>query len=104
MQIFGKYQVDYEKACAAFRCERDRFYNELKKVDYLKVLPSQANYFLCRLTKKYTAGDLATILLDRYGILIKDCSGKKGLEDGYIRIAVRDRQDNDRLLEVLLSL
>lgn len=104
MQIFGKYQADYEKACAAFRRERDRFYNELNKVDFLKVLPSQANYFLCRVTRKYTATSLATILLDKYGILIKDCSGKKGLEKEYVRIAVRDRQDNNRLLEVLLGL
>ncbi|MDR2738639.1 MAG: hypothetical protein LBB68_02265 [Treponema sp.] len=61
--------------------------------------PSQANYFLCGLRKELPAGILTEYLLDRFGIFIKDLSGKKGIPgDGWVRIAVRNRADNDILI------
>ncbi|MBQ1174279.1 MAG: aminotransferase class I/II-fold pyridoxal phosphate-dependent enzyme, partial [Alistipes sp.] len=50
MQIYEKYHSDYLRACKLFREERTLFYNELKEIPYLKVIPSQANYFLCEIT------------------------------------------------------
>ena len=45
------------------------------------------------------------VLLKRFNILIKSCNTKHGLENkNYIRIAVRNRIDNDRLLDALKSL
>ena len=100
----GKYQGDYRRACALFREERDRFYNELKEVPYLEVFPSQANYFLCRVTGRFSSHGLAIELLKR-NILIKDCSSKKAFGGGdFIRLAVRDRKDNMFLTETLKSL
>lgn len=104
MQIYEKYHKDYDKACALFREERDLFYNELKEVPYLKVYPSQANYFLCQVTDRFTSHELATQLL-KYNIFIKDCGTKKAFNGGnYIRLAVRDRKDNSYLVDVLKSL
>ena len=101
MQIYEKYHKDYLKACELFKEERDIFYNELQEIPYLEVYPSQANYFLCRVKEPFTSNELALKLL-RYNILIKDCGLKKAFEAGnYIRIAVRDREDNHRLVQVL---
>lgn len=101
MQIFGKYESDYKKACGKFLNERNRFMNLLKNIDFLRVIPSQANYFLCEVTGKYTSSELTEKLLES-NILIKDCSTKKGFNGkNYIRIAVRGKEDNDRLTEVL---
>lgn len=47
LQIYGKYEKDYIKACAKFIAERETFYTELQSIPYLRVIPSQANYFLC---------------------------------------------------------
>ena len=47
MQIFGKYEADYKKACRLFVRERELFYYDLKTISYLHVIPSQANFFLC---------------------------------------------------------
>ena len=45
-----------------------------------------------------TSRELAIKLLSDNDILIKDCSGKDGFEGrSYIRIAVRDRNDNHLL-------
>lgn len=106
MQIFGKYESDYKRACAKFIEERARFFNLLSEIKFLRVIPSQANYFLCEMSGSYTAKELTGILLERYDILIKDCSSKKGFagRGEYVRIAIRDREDNDKLVEALNEL
>ncbi|MCM1152578.1 MAG: aminotransferase class I/II-fold pyridoxal phosphate-dependent enzyme [Muribaculum sp.] len=102
MQIFSKYESDYQEGCRAFREERRRFHSELGGLEMLRVIPSQANYFLCQL-KGIGARDLATRLLSEHNILIKDCSRKKGIPEGseFIRIAIRDKADNTTLIRAL---
>ncbi|QJR54650.1 aminotransferase class I/II-fold pyridoxal phosphate-dependent enzyme [Phocaeicola dorei] len=57
LQIYGKYEKDYIKACAKFIAERETFYTELQSIPYLRVIPSQANYFLCEVIAKYKGGE-----------------------------------------------
>lgn len=105
MQIYGKYEKDYTVACHRFIKERNIFFEELKSVPYLRVIPSQANYFLCEITEKYTATELTQLLLQRYNILIKDCGTKSAFAGKqYIRIAIRDRADNSYFVEALKEL
>lgn len=103
MQIYEKYHKDYLKACELFREERKLFYDELQQIPYLHVIPSQANYFLCEITEgSLSARELAVRLLSDHDILIKDCSQKAAFRGrNYIRLAVRDRKDNHRLVEAL---
>ena len=99
MQIFGKYEGDYKKASALFIEERARFYKELQEIPWLRVIPSQANYFLCEVIEKYTSHDLMKLLLMKHNLFIKDCSTKKGFNSkNYIRIAIRTSQDNDKMI------
>lgn len=106
MQIFGKYEKDYIRSCDKFRAERDIFEKELHEIPYLRVIPSQANYFLCEVLAPWTSYDLTLALITKADILIKDCSGKKGFDNGrqYIRIAIRDRKDNSKLIHILKRL
>lgn len=104
MQIFEKYHKEYVIACEEFKKERDLFYKELQTIPYIEVYPSQANYFLCKLTDRFTSHELAIRLL-KNDILIKDCGTKKAFDGGnYIRLAIRDRKDNLRLVEFLREL
>lgn len=101
MQIFGKYENDYRRACEKFIQERNRFFAALQAIPFLRVIPSQANYFLCEVKAPYTSAELTRCLL-RKNILIKDCSTKKVFGGkNYIRIAVRNKSDNDKLIEAL---
>ena len=105
MQIFGKYGSDYTDACHKFIAERCIFFEELQSVPYLRVIPSQANYFLCEVTGKYTATELTHLLLLRYNILVKDCGTKSAfVGKQYIRIAIRNRADNAFFVEALKEL
>ena len=61
MQIFGKYESDYKMACEKFVAERSRFFKSLQRISFLRVIPSQANYFLCEVTNKYTSSELTRI-------------------------------------------
>lgn len=111
MQIFSKYERHYDHACRLIREERNRLGRELSLIRSLSVVPSQANYFLCYIdpSSGFDSHSLTLALLDRFDILIKDCSSKHGFDfdlsrDRYVRIAVRDRADNDRLLNALTQL
>lgn len=106
MQIFGKYEADYKRACMKFIDERVRFRKALQQVPFLRVLPSQANYFLCEVTDRFRATELTNVLLNRCNILIKDCTAKKGFTNRgeYVRIAIRDQHDNDTLVAALNGL
>ena len=105
MQIFNKYEHIYKAACGKFLEERRRFEAELGKIPYLRVIPSQANYFLCEVTHRFTANELTEALLNRHNILIKDCNNKTGLQGkNYIRIAIRNSEDNDALIKAFQSI
>lgn len=105
MQIFNKYENDYKNACILFQKEKERFFNDLNNISFLRVIPSQANYFLCELMNKYTSKELTSLLLEKYNIFIKDCGNKFAFEGkNYVRIAVRDFSDNTRLVNALKSL
>lgn len=102
MQIYTKYEGDYVKAAFKFRAERDRFLAELKRIPYLDVYPSQSNYFLCKVKPPYNSYELAVGLLKGHNVLIKDCSTKKVFDgESYIRLAIRSREDNDKLISAL---
>lgn len=104
MQIYTKYERDYQKACARFVAERADFEQKLRRIPFLRVMPSQANYFLCEVLPPFTAREVVIQVLKNFNILTRDCSGKPGLRDGqYMRIAVRDHADNTRLVDALKS-
>jgi len=102
LQILGKYEQSYKQAMDEFREERVRFIKQLNKISWLRVLPSEANYVLCEVKAKFTPRELAVRLLKDYNILIKDCTTKCG--GNYIRLAVRDLEDNNMLVFALNSL
>lgn len=105
MQIYTKYEKDYKRACDKFIKEREDFESKLRKVSFLRVIPSQANYFLVEVLPPFTANGLVLKMLKEFNILMRDCSGKGGFDGKqYMRIAVRDHKDNTKLIESLKQL
>ncbi len=102
MQIAEKYNSYYFEGLQLFKNERKRFKSELAKIPNIRVINSQANYFMAEVNKM-TSGELVKEMLVRYNIIIKDLSGKikdaKGKQ--YIRIAIRNDVDNDLLIKAL---
>lgn len=100
MQIAGKYKNEYERALDLFRNERNRFFEELSKIKFLRVLPSQANYYMIEVLGGLTAENITQILLEKYNILVKDLTAKiKGRQ--FIRVSVKSTEENQKLFSAL---
>ena len=78
--------------------ERQRLQFNLRRLG-LQVIPGAANYILFYSERT----DLARLLLER-GIAIRDCSNYVGLGPGWYRVAVRLREENERLLREMTFL
>ena len=81
--------------------EKDLLHAELGKFDSFKFLSPDANFFFIDIHKSgFTASELKSKLL-KHGILIRDCTSFRGLDEFYVRIAVKTRVENEKLIETL---
>ena len=79
--------------------ERAYLLRELSKIKGFRIIPPDANFFLINIERTgFNSKELKNALL-KYGILIRDCSSFKGLDEYFIRIAIRTRKENEYLLE-----
>lgn len=100
MQIEEKYKKDYEEALKQFRTERKRFEAELSKIKGIRVIPSQANFVMTELDKDISPKELLKKLLIKHNLLIKELTTKTNGRN-YLRLAVRNTEDNDVLIAAL---
>ena len=100
LQIIGKYSSQYNTSCKQLIEARVELFKQLQEISYLKPYESQANYIFCKVIDK-DAHQLAIDLCEKYSILIKDCSAKSSVDGQYIRVAVRDFNDNQSLINGL---
>ena len=95
LQIYDKYKKVYANALVEIKNARKIFLNELNKIEELRVVPSQANYFTIEL-KKGNSKELCSKMLENYNIFIKDLTSKINLKNReFIRVAVRNIEDNE---------
>lgn len=97
MQIEEKYKKDYIEGLKKYRREREKIQKQLEKLPNISVASSQANYIMIELLGDITATELTERLLLKHKILVKDLS-KKITSGEYIRLAIRNEEDNNRLL------
>ena len=100
-KIYGKYEKVYKNSLDKIKSAREIFINDLREIKELQVFDSQANYILIKILEKYSSEELTKILLNDYEIYIKDLKGKAGIDDNFIRIAVRDIEDNKYCINAL---
>ena len=76
-------------------------YNRLLDIPGLTVYEPRVNFILLNLTKcGITSRELSKAMRDK-GILIRDCSNYPGLDENYVRVAVRNREENVKLVKAL---
>lgn len=103
LQICEKYKNEYKNAMQKFMSIRRNFINEFENIKSLRVLPTQANFIMCEVLPGIKAGELTEILLDKHNILIKNLVGKNGIDGEFIRIAIKTPEENQKLLNALMS-
>ena len=72
----------------------------LRKLDGVEVIPTATTVFLVRL-KKGNAASLKQYLLEQEGILIRDASNFRGLDESYIRLSTQRTEQNERLVAAM---
>jgi len=82
--------------------ERSRLLEALRLLPGVETFPAAANFILL----KFVSADTHRLRekLGVRGLLVRDCSNFPGLDSRYIRIAVRTRGENIRLLKALREL
>lgn len=80
--------------------ERSRFSEQLSELEQLRVYPSRANFLLAEITGDMPARELRERLMQQH-LLIRDCANFVGLTPQFFRVAVRTREENDRLVGAL---
>jgi len=96
----GEYRDETLVALAAWRTELAAGLERLG----CHVYPSVANYLLFRLPDSASSAVQITASLRRRGVLVRDCSNFDGLSERFLRVAVRTREENSRLLTAMEDL
>lgn len=82
--------------------ERERMKEQLQGLAGCRVFPGRANYLLMELQRSLPpSGKLQQDLLAWERILVRDCRSFEGLDDHYVRFAIRRPEQNERLLQAL---
>lgn len=90
-----------KKSLSLIKEERRFLFSQISKIRKLHPYPSLTNFLLIKIKdKKLTSSFLRKRLISK-GILIRDCSNFRGLNNKFIRIAVRLHRENLRLVEAL---
>ena len=80
---------------------REYLYEEVSKIDGLNVFPSKSNFMLIRVKDTgYTASELALELMKK-GIIVRDCTSFKGLDEYWIRISICTLEEDEKFIEIL---
>ena len=80
--------------------ERNYMISSLRKIKNMKVYNTDTNFILIKL-ENIKAENLKTELFKEHNILIRDASNFIGLDDKYIRIAIKSHEENEMILKAL---
>ena len=80
---------------------RQYLYDEVSKIDGLYVFPSKSNFMLIRVKDTgFTASELALELMKK-GIIVRDCTSFKGLDEYWIRISICTLEEDEKFIKIL---
>jgi len=79
-------------------------YQQLKKIDGLEVYPTGSNFIFVKIKWGATAYQVQMQLLEEYGVYVRDCSNKVGLDKYHIRVASQGRKKDKFLIKALADI
>ena len=80
---------------------REYLIGELSKIDSLNVFPSKSNFILIGVKDTgYTASEIAYEFMKR-GVIVRDCTSFKGLDEYWIRISICTMEDNRKFIDIV---
>ncbi|MDE5421716.1 aminotransferase class I/II-fold pyridoxal phosphate-dependent enzyme [Ancylomarina sp. DW003] len=83
-----------------YKSDKKEFVEKLAQIPGLKIWPSKTSYFLIELEKS-SASELKKHLISEFGLLIRDASNFRGLNEKFIRVATLTKEKNQLLIDAL---
>lgn len=84
--------------------ERDYLFSALAGIPWLRPFLPAANYILVRIERGGLNADILSDILIKKGILIRSCSSFEGLGESFFRVAVRNKVENEKLVNALKTI
>ncbi|MFW6279092.1 MAG: threonine-phosphate decarboxylase CobD [Bacillota bacterium] len=104
-QIAGEYILNKEayrkKTLEAVDREKNFLEEQLSALEGIKPFPPACNFVFVDISETDFVAGVLVEKLARRGILVRNCDSFHGLQDDYIRLAVKSREDNLTLLDNL---
>jgi len=106
VNIFAQRLIDvifdqsfYSKSKKYYHDEIARFSKILSGIKGITVYPTQTNFILIRIDEGQNASQIKEEMIKKHGILIRNCSNFNGLDERFIRINIKKREQNDYFFE-----
>ena len=102
-QLYSRndFLVRYEIVRKKYINESKLFFDKLLDLKNIKVYPSRANFVLIELLNGLLADEVSAQLLCNYGVYVRNCNDKIGLNGEFIRVAARSNHENGIILKAL---
>jgi threonine-phosphate decarboxylase len=78
---------EYHKARKKVIADVKYLHENLQKIDGFEVYETRSNFILLKITNGMDAYQVQMKLLEDYGVYVRDCSNKVGLDKYHIRVA-----------------
>lgn len=92
--------TDYAAETMRLMTDEKGYMEKSYKLSGIDFFPSAANYYLLKMEN---AGKVINALKKK-GIIVRDCSNFKGLDESYIRVAVKSHRENALLIEEISNI
>jgi len=101
LKTVTRFKAEYEASFALVADDRIYMTERLSTVPGLTIYPSKANFLFVELRRGVSGRKLRDRLLKNYGVMVRECSNKKGSSEQYLRLAVQTKTAVDVLVPAL---
>lgn len=81
--------------------EKKRVFKLLEKNNKIRGISTDANFYLIEILNGRNSTDITRTILNKNKILVRDCKTFTGMNDKFIRVAIKTPQENNKLLTAL---
>ncbi len=98
------FKEDYHASFGKVVEDREHMFRQLQRIQNLITYSSKANFLFSKLPDGVSGKHIRDILLEEYGLFVRECSNKVGSSENYLRCVVRKKADSDCLVQALIEI
>ena len=101
--VNNSFQKEYSVERIKYLNVFNSFQNDLSNINGLKIINSKSNFILAEIINDINADYFTLNLLADYGIYVRNCNDKIGLQGNFVRIACRSIEENNLIISSINS-